>query len=298
DLTGKTVVALGANAGLGLEATKHFASMNPGRLILACRRESRRQTAVESASGSSISSISHPSNADKFEQDGGRLDILVANAAVAGWEYTSTKDEWETSPQVNDLSTPLVAFLLLPRMIQTAREYATFPCIVIVSSGRTTSSPWTKSCARILHLQCDVVLDVFFVRAMNARITPVTPPIVNAVDPGYCYSEQRCKLVAQSSRNLSGGMAVGDVVMEWCFTFPPERGSRQLVWAALAHQDCPDKLRGEFISSSHIQEAADFVLSTQGIKVQNAIWDEMVEILGKVDPRVTANIAKYLSPPA
>jgi FlaA1/EpsC-like NDP-sugar epimerase len=49
DLTGKTVLVLGANTGLGFEATKHFANMNPERLILACRSRSRGQAAVDSA---------------------------------------------------------------------------------------------------------------------------------------------------------------------------------------------------------------------------------------------------------
>ncbi|KAJ7139268.1 hypothetical protein C8R44DRAFT_606215 [Mycena epipterygia] len=48
DLTGKTVIVVGANAGLGFEASKHFAAMNPGRLILACRSESKGQAALES----------------------------------------------------------------------------------------------------------------------------------------------------------------------------------------------------------------------------------------------------------
>jgi hypothetical protein len=48
DLTGKTVVVVGANTGLGFEATKHFATMNPGRLILACRSQSKGQVAVDS----------------------------------------------------------------------------------------------------------------------------------------------------------------------------------------------------------------------------------------------------------
>ena len=48
DLTGKTVVVIGANTGLGYEATKHFATMNPQRLILACRSQQRGAAAVES----------------------------------------------------------------------------------------------------------------------------------------------------------------------------------------------------------------------------------------------------------
>ena len=34
---------------------------------------------------------------DEFEQDGGRLDILVANAAVLTTKYEKTKDGWEST---------------------------------------------------------------------------------------------------------------------------------------------------------------------------------------------------------
>jgi cobalamin biosynthesis protein CbiG len=48
DLTGKTVVVVGANTGLGFEAARHFATMTPGRLILACRSQSKGQAALDS----------------------------------------------------------------------------------------------------------------------------------------------------------------------------------------------------------------------------------------------------------
>lgn len=50
DLSGKTVIVTGANTGLGFEAAKHFARMNAGRLILACRSEAKGKAAVESES--------------------------------------------------------------------------------------------------------------------------------------------------------------------------------------------------------------------------------------------------------
>ena len=47
DLTGKVVLITGANIGLGFEAAKHFASMNPERLIIACRGEAKGNQAVK-----------------------------------------------------------------------------------------------------------------------------------------------------------------------------------------------------------------------------------------------------------
>jgi retinol dehydrogenase-12 len=47
DLTGKTIVIVGANVGLGFEAAKHFASMNPKKLVLGCRSQEKGQAAVQ-----------------------------------------------------------------------------------------------------------------------------------------------------------------------------------------------------------------------------------------------------------
>ncbi|KAJ7483216.1 hypothetical protein FB451DRAFT_1084385 [Mycena latifolia] len=321
DLTGRTVLVLGANTGIGFEATKHFATMNPGRLILACRSESKGQAAVEklrAATGYGMAEVwlidladfaSVRRFADRFEKDGGRLDILVENAAVGLPSCEITKDGWETSLQVNDLSISLLALLLLPLMIKTATDYATLPRIVVVSSGahywvtlekalcenptmlKTLGSTEYCTANKNMRNRYPVTkFNVFFVRALNARLPPAMPLIVNAVSPGYCYSELR--------RNLSGVAAAADAVMEWFLAFTPERGSRQLVWGALAHQDHPEKLRGAYISASKVVEVADFVLSAQGAKAEDHIWDEMAEILGKVDPRVTAIVAKHLLPPA
>ena len=47
DLSGKTVVVIGANVGLGFEAAKHFASMNPKKLVLGCRSQEKGQVALQ-----------------------------------------------------------------------------------------------------------------------------------------------------------------------------------------------------------------------------------------------------------
>ncbi|KAJ7663850.1 hypothetical protein DFH06DRAFT_1087663 [Mycena polygramma] len=217
DLTGKTVIVLGANTGLGFEAAKHFATMNPGRLILACRSESRGQTALENLKASTgylkaelwiidlASFDSVKRFADKFERDGGRLDILVENAAIGRAKPELTKDGWDVSVQVNHIATSLVALLLLPAMIKTAQQHSTIPRIVFVSTG---AHYWTdiekgvrenpdmlKTLGGLEYWEtmgkCVInssVLNVFFFRALNARLPPSTPLIVNADNPGWILS--------------------------------------------------------------------------------------------------------------
>lgn len=48
DLTGKTVLVTGANSGVGFEASKHFAKMNPDRLILTSRDAAKGAEALKS----------------------------------------------------------------------------------------------------------------------------------------------------------------------------------------------------------------------------------------------------------
>lgn len=47
DLARKTVVVIGANTGIGLEAATHFARMRPERLVVACRSEAKGRVALE-----------------------------------------------------------------------------------------------------------------------------------------------------------------------------------------------------------------------------------------------------------
>lgn len=46
NLKGKTAIVVGANTGLGFEAAKHFAKMDAGKLILACRSRERGEAAI------------------------------------------------------------------------------------------------------------------------------------------------------------------------------------------------------------------------------------------------------------
>jgi len=47
NVKGRVIVIIGANVGLGFEAAKHFASMNPLRLVLGCRSEEKGKKAVK-----------------------------------------------------------------------------------------------------------------------------------------------------------------------------------------------------------------------------------------------------------
>ncbi|KAJ7079207.1 hypothetical protein C8R43DRAFT_940090 [Mycena crocata] len=317
DLTGKTVIVVGANTGLGFEAAKHFATMNPGRLILACRNESKGQAALEKLQADTgykktelwlidlgdFESVKR--FGDKFDRDGGRLDTLVMNAGISAQKYKATKDGWESSLQVNCIATPLVAIRLLPHLLRTAEQYSTVPRLVVVASEvhywATLSKSVLQSKTPLALLgsreNCTdkymsgsylvtKLLNVLFVRAFNARLGGA-PLIIDSVNPGFCHSELM--------RDVPGIQAFVGGLVQKAIAFPTEVGSRRLVWAAVGVPKNLEELRGGFVNACQVDEPSDFVISPEGQKFQDQIWGELVSTLGKLDPKVLETVDRYLN---
>jgi hypothetical protein len=98
---------------------------------------------------------------------------------------------------------------------------------------------------------------------MNAHLAASTPLVVNAVNPGYCYSELR--------RKLSPAMRFVDSVMERCLALTTEVGSRRLVWSAVGEQRHPETLRGEYINAYEREKPSDFVVGPDGVKAEERL---------------------------
>ncbi|KAF7308194.1 Retinol dehydrogenase 12 [Mycena chlorophos] len=321
DLTGKTVLVLGANTGLGFEATKHFATMNPARLILACRSESRGQAAVDKLKAqtgyqhaelwlvdlSDLDSIKR--FADKFEADGGRLDILVENAAVSTEMFRAGEDGIESSLKIAALSTPYVALRLLPIMFRTAREHNSIPRLVVVSSE---VHYWTDIKKEVIDDPMNIIkklgsedycnsknvmgtrywltklANVLFVRALTARLPTSPTVIVNAVNPGLCSTE----LMREAQSSGIGAFIISIIYALLALT--PEQGSRNLVFAAVGEPDQPGKLQGQFLFNKQPVEASDFVVSEDGKRAEERFWYDMLDIVGGFDGEVRKIVEREL----
>ncbi|KAJ7593752.1 hypothetical protein C8J56DRAFT_1120539 [Mycena floridula] len=320
DLTGKVICVTGANTGLGLEAAKHFARMNPQKLILTSRDQDKGSQALKKLIEetdfhraevwpldlTSFSSVQQ--FADKAVKGLDRLDFLVANAGMVPRERVVTENGWETGLQVNDLSQELLAFLLLPKMLETAKRFSVVPRLVVVSSAthywitgpeselmnatnihETLSSEEYCSVPGQMRKRYSItkLMNIFFVRALTDHLPPSL--LVNSINPGFCYSELR--------RNASAEDLATFQAMEREFGLTTEEGSRHIVYGATGGYDNPkeeEKLRGKYISLSEVLEESDFSISKEGYEMQNRIWDEILEILTKVDPRVGDIVKEHL----
>ncbi|KAF4607506.1 hypothetical protein EYR38_001578 [Pleurotus pulmonarius] len=315
DLTGKVVLVVGANTGLGWEAAKHFATMNPARLLLACRSKERGTAAVErikEATGfdrvelllvdlSSFDSVK--AFADRFDQEVERLDILVNNAAVSLPKYEDTKDGWEQNLQVNYISPTLLLLRLLPKLVKTAESFKTTPRVTIVASGMHQfgeipkgvfgqSSVLSAMSGKEKYTPFDGNVRYSLTKLLNVLSTlsftdHVSPSItVNCVDPGFCYSELR--------RDLPFGIRMVTQFFEKIVARTAEEGSRQLVWAALAKSSEEDSMKGVYVTSMEVREPSDFVVGQKGKEFREELFTDTLNILSEVDPKIQLICDQYL----
>ncbi|KIJ53207.1 hypothetical protein M422DRAFT_64730 [Sphaerobolus stellatus SS14] len=320
DLTGKTVIVTGANVGIGLETARHLARMKPAKLILACRNMAKADAAVveirkDTGIGKELVAwqldlskfASVNAFVAKFEAEGGgRLDLLVSNAAVSPIKFAKTEDGWEQSIQVNILSTALLAILLLPNLTKAPQDGPT-PRLVFVSS---TAHHWTvpfkpyaekdlcqklsdptytkKSIATGMANRyfLSKLLNILLFRALVTHLASPSPLTVTAVHPG----------VAKSSLLRDAPWIVLIIVdaLYAIFARSSEMASRTLLWAALGGEN--SVVHSRYLDSCRVDEENDWVLGEQGHIMQDNLWEETIRTLKKVNPRVDAIVNAYLTP--
>ncbi|KAI0001188.1 hypothetical protein BJV77DRAFT_1057951 [Russula vinacea] len=292
DLTGKTVVVIGANVGLGFEAAKHFASMNPKRLVLGCRSQEKGQAALQAIQATGFKdaelALVDLARFALFIRDSAQIDIFVYNAGVQVTRYSASKDGWEESIQVNHLSAMMLTILLLPCLLKAASSGTSpNPRVVIVSSDVHYWTKFSKTELESDKLLYKIILNVFFVRELTKRLPANSPVIVTAVNPGYCKSQLR--------RDLPVYIRTFDRIMEIFLARTAEEGSRNLVWAAVGGAGREFELRGAYVSYARLEEVSDYALSDEGAVVQTRLWDESVEVLSGVEPKIESSLREILS---
>jgi len=240
DLTGRTVLVTGGNAGLGLETAVALAAMG-ATVTITSRDEARGAAAVveirertgvevevmalDLASAASIRAF-----AAAFLAVHDTLHVLVNNAGLILSERTETEDGFETTFGVNHLGHVLLTDLLLDRLIESAPSR-----IVVVASE---AHKFAYDGLRFDDLQChgrfvsyrvygrSKLANIAFVRSLARRLegTGVT---VNAVHPGSVATRFARDGDTRFLTAITTAMARP-------FSRTPEEGARTQVWAASA----------------------------------------------------------------
>lgn len=144
--SGGTYIVSGANSGLGYEVTKHLLLLGAKRVIMAVRNRTAGETAKrEIEMATNVRNVAEIWSLDLTSYDSvkafakkaieqlDRIDALLEVAGVA-LDKWSTAEGHESCITINVLSTLLLAFLLLPKMMESAKGSRFVPHIVIVTS--------------------------------------------------------------------------------------------------------------------------------------------------------------------
>ncbi|TGJ86862.1 hypothetical protein E0Z10_g1865 [Xylaria hypoxylon] len=162
DLTGKTVIVTGGNAGLGLEAARQFLTLKAARVIIAVRSPAKGKEAVaELKADATVKKVNPNAVVETFRLDlddfqSGvdfvnkvkaevpELDILLNNGGTNVLKYYKSASGHERVMQVNVYTHFLISLGLLPLLISTAERRGAPTHLSFVGSSMQNAHSLTK----------------------------------------------------------------------------------------------------------------------------------------------------------
>ena len=211
---GKTVIVTGASSGLGLEACRRIVGLGASQVILACRNVDKAKAAAKDVKATTSCSsetlqvwhldlssyTSVQTFSDKVKTELPRVDVVLANAGLGTRKFRMTEDN-EESITTNVVSMSLLAFLLHPKLHETAVRYETQTHLTVTASelyevaqfkerkasmGQIFTTLNDKDKANMSdRYNVSKLLAIFVVKQM-AVLSPISSSgvIVNCVAPG------------------------------------------------------------------------------------------------------------------
>ncbi|KAK2811633.1 hypothetical protein FQN50_001975 [Emmonsiellopsis sp. PD_5] len=284
-----TYIITGANTGLGYQAAKHLVNLSCKRVILGVRSLAKGEAAkatIEAETGrKGIAEVWHLDLASYAsvkafaERVKGldRVDGIIENASLALAKFERAEG-MEMSLTVNNISTMLLAVLVLPKLSESAERFGIVPRLTVVGSGvaMEAKGELEKIEGDILdglnrdmmwkRYQTTKLIQLYSVRQL-ASIHPAsdTGVVINYVNPGLCQTEL--------SRNAWFAMWLFIAIMKLLFARTAEEGSRTLLHGVTAGKES----HGKFLSECEIREfrIARWITNDAGQKMQKRVWESL-----------------------
>ncbi|KAJ9138657.1 Short-chain dehydrogenase [Pleurostoma richardsiae] len=299
--SGKVYIVTGANNGLGLETARHLVRCSAARVILAVRNITAGEKAksdIERSTGrKGVAQVWHLDLAsfasvqafvNKATADLERVDSLIENAGVAidKWE---TSEGTETSMTVNVISTMLLGVLIMPKLMESARQFGIKPRLVFLVSalGFTAEDELEKSGKVNLfdgindpkradmdqRYSLTKLVEMYAVREFAALFPAErTGVIINMVAPGLCSTG-----LAHDTRTWTRTWIA---VVRAMLARTAEQGSRTILHGVVADQES----HGKLLSGCKIKDywIPKWMINEDGQRTQKQIWKELVTRMEEV----------------
>jgi short-subunit dehydrogenase len=147
DLEGKRVLLSGATGGLGRAIAEELAGQG-AKLVLSSRKKPELQELARSLPGGArrhrviVADLAKPGAAEKLVGDAGKVDVLVANAALPGTGKLEelTGKQVERALRVNLEAPVLMARVLAPKLVANGKGHLVFVASLSGKVGSPRSS--------------------------------------------------------------------------------------------------------------------------------------------------------------
>ncbi|KAJ0116605.1 short-chain dehydrogenase reductase family [Diaporthe amygdali] len=295
DLSGQTAIITGANVGLGFEAGRQLLGLGLSRLILACRSQVKGDAAaatlrkehpsakievwlLDMSSYASIKEFVKRCAGDELQ----RLDIAILNAGVQNTELIKSEQTgYETTFQVNYVSTALLSILLLPVLWEKRASGRPARLSIIGSDTQYWARvdpaggpilPRIAAPAKFESMNqyaTTKLLLMGFVMKLAESIDPEVV-IVNVVNPGLTASTDISKGTPPSLAFRTFLMLTG----------------RSLEWGADTYVEGVvvkgKESHGSFVSDWTIKPFPTIYYTEEGVEMKDRLWEETMEELNFV----------------
>jgi NAD(P)-dependent dehydrogenase (short-subunit alcohol dehydrogenase family) len=325
---GKTILVTGTTiGGLGFEAAQKIAALNPTKLIITARSETKGQAAkeqieryVQTHKGSAQEAspeieiytldMDDFSNvkafAERVNANVPELHAVILNAGVTNRDWSTTREGWEHTLQVNTISTTLLALLLLPKLLSSGSPKNPAH-LSFISSGtarlvkpekvrqfyespnalRAMSSEkaWLGGMGHYALSKLLLEYAMRHIATLPSVVSTSSEPkvIVNSACPGMCKTDLGRQYTNKNMLYRILLWIMGVLIMR-----SAEAGSRLYVSAITRGKES----QGKIWKDDRYFDGGEMVESAEGKKFGEKVWKEMVDVMENIEPRVRSILSE------
>ncbi|KAI0395697.1 putative carbonyl reductase [Xylariaceae sp. FL0594] len=315
DLTGKTVIVTGGNAGLGLEAARQFLALKASRVIIAVRSEAKgREAVAELKADPTVQKVNpdaiveaFPLDLDDFQSGADfvrkvknevpQLDILLNNGGTNVLRYSKSASGHEHVMQVNVYTHFLVSLGLLPLLISTAERRGAATHLSFVGSSMQNShslakKPLAPDKTIIQHWDDQKTYnpmtryqDTKFM--VNVLVRGLAKMVGQDNNPPKVIVNQMCPGLVQTGfdKDLPAWLKPLMYVYRKVSARHVSEGARTLIYASAV---VGPEAHGKFLANNVVQSGEiPFLDEAAGKSFQEKVWKELVTECSKYDPELS-----------
>ncbi|EHK24808.1 uncharacterized protein TRIVIDRAFT_146040 [Trichoderma virens Gv29-8] len=307
NVSGKTIIITGGNAGLGYDAARQFLTLGASRVILACRSITRGQEAVSSLRAEPTVKMSNPDAmievfeldlddyqsglrfCNKVKDEVKELDILLNNGGQVVLGYEKSKSNHERNMQVNCYTHLLICLELFPLLRSTAAVRGLPSRITFTGSATQikqntlTKKPVPSNSTIIGHFDDEANFSKFFRYADTKTVVNAYVRRLAALAPSEVIVNNPCPGLVQTGldKNLPFYLKLPMVLVRKSMGRTVEEGARTLIYATVV---AGPETNGKFLQHNKVDPGAAYLNTPEGEEFISKLWREAVQDIAAVDP--------------